>query len=223
MGVRLMVADDHVAVRTGVISLTQGTEIEVVCQAETYEQTVKFALTCQPDVLLLDLRLGGSDGMRALEQIKRESPKIAVLIFSAVEEVKEMAHARKLGRLGFMTKGATRDDLLKTIRRVAAGKVAWTPRQIRQVVSRAISKALSVNDRNPLSGREFEVLRMIMDGLSNDAIAERLGIDIETVKQHVKHMLRKLHVEDRTQAALLALRNNLFDEASVIMPEEHPV
>ena len=75
MGVRLMVADDHVAVRAGVMSLTQGTEIEVVCQAETFEQTVKFALTCQPDVLLLDLRLGGSDGLRALEQIKAREPE----------------------------------------------------------------------------------------------------------------------------------------------------
>ena len=205
------------------MSLTQGTEIEVVCQAETFEQTVKFALTCQPDVLLLDLRLGGSDGLRALEQIKRESPKIAVLIFSAVEEVKEMAHARKLGAEGFVTKGVTRDELLKTIRRVATGKSAWTPRQIRQVVSRAISKAISVNDRNPLSGREFEVLRMIMDGLSNEAISERLGIDIETVKQHVKHMLRKLHVEDRTQAALLALRTNLFDETTGTETEENSI
>ncbi|MGO9108193.1 MAG: response regulator [Thermoguttaceae bacterium] len=223
MGVRLMIADDHVAIRTGIASLIQGTEIELVCQAETYEETVKFALTCQPDVLLLDLRLGGADGMRALEQIKRENPKISVLIFSAVEEVKEMAHARKLGAEGFVSKGATRDDLLKTIRRVAMGKSAWTPRQIRQVVSRAISKAISVNDRNPLSGREFEVLRLIMDGLSNEAISEKLAIDIETVKQHVKHMLKKLHVEDRTQAALLALRSNLFDEAPASEPEEHPV
>src|SRR5271157_1630693 len=189
MGVGLMIAADHVAIRTGIASLIQGTEIELICQAETFEQTVKFALTCQPDVLLLDLRLGGADGMRALEQIKRENPKISVLIFSAVEEVKEMAHARKLGAEGFVTKGATREDLLKSIRRVAMGKSVWTPRQIRQVVSRAISKAISINDRNPLSGREFEVLRLIMDGLSNEAISEKLGIDIETVKQHVKHML----------------------------------
>jgi DNA-binding NarL/FixJ family response regulator len=222
MGVRLMIADDHVAIRTGLVSLIQGTEIEMVCQAETCEQTVRFALTCQPDVLLLDLRLGGEDGLHALEQIKRANPKIAVLIFSAIEEVKEMAHARKMGAEGFISKGATREEILRTIRRVAMGKSAWTPRQIRQVVSRAISKALAANDRNPLSGREFEVLRLIMDGLSNEAIAERLEIDIETVKQHVKHMLKKLHVEDRTQAALFALRSNLFNDPPLTESEERP-
>ena len=142
MGIRLMIADDHVAIRAGVTSLIQGTEIEIVCQSETSEQTVKYALTCQPDVLLLDLRLEGSDGLTALEQIKCANPKIAVLIFSSTDEVKEMAHARKLGAEGFILKGTSRDDLLRTIRRVAMGKSAWTPRQIRQVVSRAASEAL---------------------------------------------------------------------------------
>ncbi len=219
MGIRLMIADDHVAIRAGIVGLIQGTEIELVCQAETCEQTVKVALSCQPDVLLLDLRLQGSDGLDALEQIKRQNPKIAVLIFSAVEEVKEMAHARKLGAAGFAFKGATREDLLKAIRQVAAGKQAWTPRQIRQVVSRAAAAALANHDRNPLSAREVEVLKGILDGLSNEAISEVMEIDVETVKQHVKHILRKLHVEDRTQAALIALRNNMYDEPTVIEPE----
>ena len=216
MGVRLMIADDHVAIRAGVTSLIQGTEIEMVCQAETSDETVKFALACQPDVLLLDLRLAGSDGLSALEQIKRTNSKIAVLIFSSTDEVKEMAHARKLGAEGFVLKGATRDDLLKTIRRVATGKSGGRRGRFgRWSVGRP--GGVAVNDRNPLSGREVEVLRTIMDGLSNEAIAEKLEIDIETVKQHVKHILRKLHVEDRTQAALLALRSNaLVDE-----PDEH--
>jgi DNA-binding NarL/FixJ family response regulator len=216
MGIRLMVADDHVAIRAGVASLIQGTEIEMVCQAETAEETVKFALACKPDVLLLDVRLTDSDGMSALEEIKRKNPKIAVLIFSATDEVKEMALARKLGAEGFVFKGASRDDLLNNIRRVAAGKDAWSTRQIRQVVCRAAAEALASNDRNPLSPREIEVLRKIMLGLSNDAIAEEMKVNIETVKQHVKHILRKLHVEDRTQAALYSLRTQLLDD----VPEE---
>ena len=220
MSVRLMIADDHLAIRAGVISLIQGTEIELVCQAETCDQTVKFALTCKPDVVLLDLRLEGSDGLNALEQIKRENPNIAVLIFSSADEVKEMAHARKFGADGFVPKGATREELLSSIRRVATGKSAWTPRQIRQVVSRAAAEALVAHDRSPLSTREKEVLKEIMNGLSNEAIAERLKINIETVKQHVKHVLKKLHVEDRTQAALIALRGNLFEEVATVEPEE---
>jgi DNA-binding NarL/FixJ family response regulator len=211
MGIRLMISDDHVAVRAGIVALVQGTEIEVVCQAETCEQTVKFANTCQPDVLLLDVRLEGSDGLAALEQIKHKSPKIPVLMFSATDEVKEMAHCRKLGAKGFLQKSASRDELLNAIRRVAVGKTVWTPRQLRQVVSRAAAEALAKKDRNPLSPREVQVLKKITAGLSNEAISDVLEIDIETVKQHVKHILRKLHVEDRTQAAVLAVRSELYD------------
>ena len=94
MNIRLMIAEDHPIIRAGVVNLIRGTEIEVICQAETSEETVKFALTCRPDVLLLDLQLLESDGLSALEQIHRENPNIAVLIFSASEEVKTMAYAR---------------------------------------------------------------------------------------------------------------------------------
>ncbi len=221
MGIRLMIAEDHPVIRAGVIKLIQGTEIELVCQTETTEQTVKSALACKPDVLLLDIRLaGGDDGLVALEQIMHENADIAVLIFSSSEVLKEMAHARKLGAKGFVPKASTRDDLLMSIRRAALGKSVWTTRQIRQVVSRAASEALASNDRSPLSPREREVLRKLMDGLSNEAIAEELQIDIETVKQHVKHTLKKLHVEDRTQAALLALRSMPSDQTLVSEPLE---
>jgi DNA-binding NarL/FixJ family response regulator len=222
MTIRLMIAEDHPIIRAGVMQLMQGTEIELICQAETSEQTVRIAMACQPDVLLLDIQLAGSDGLSALEQIHRENPAIAVLVFSSSEDVKEMALARKLGAKGFVYKGSMRDDLLKSIRRVALGKGAWTPRQIRQVASRAAAEALAKNDRNPLSGREIEVLRKITLGLSNESIAEELEVDIETVKQHVKHILRKLHVEDRTQAAVLALRHKLLNQASASQPKTGP-
>ena len=143
MGIRVMIADDHAAIRAGVISLVQGTEVEVVCQAETCEQTVKLALASHPNVLLLDVRLGNCDGLTALAQIKRQNPKIAVLMFSVSEEVKDMAHARKQGADGYVPKGTTRDGLLTAIRRAASGKSVWAPRQIRQVVSRAAAEALS--------------------------------------------------------------------------------
>ena len=96
MSIRLMIADDHAAVRAGVISLIQDTDIKVVCESETCEQTVELALSSKPDVLLLDVRLAGSDGLSALKQIHRENPRIAVLIFSALEDVKAMAHSHSL-------------------------------------------------------------------------------------------------------------------------------
>jgi DNA-binding NarL/FixJ family response regulator len=214
MALRLMVADDHLAIRQGVIGLVQGTEIEVVCQAETSEQTVKCAITCEPDVLLLDMRLPDADGLEVMEALRAKGCHVPVLIFSASEDVKELARARRLGAAGFVAKGASREELLDAIRRVAAEKSAWTTRQIRQAVSRAASDAIAANDRNPLSPREMEVLRLITDGFSNDGIAEELKINIETVKQHVKHILRKLCVEDRTQAALTAIWLKLFENAA---------
>ncbi len=221
MSIRLMIADDHAAVRAGVISIIQGTEIEVICQSETCEQTVKLARTFQPDVLLLDVRLADCDALTALEQIHRENPRIQVLVFSAADDVKSMAHAHNLGAQGYVPKGASREDLLKCIRCVAKGESAWTTRQMRQVVSRAAAESLAKGDRNPLSPREAQVLRKIVMGLSNEGISEALEIDIETVKQHVKHILRKLHVEDRTQAALLLLRSELPNAEPVSESKKH--
>jgi len=213
MALRLMIADDHAALRNGVVEFLQGTEIEAVCQAKTCKETVERALADKPDVLLLDVRMSDGDGLKALEAIRRQDPQMAVLIFSASEDVKEMAVARKFGAAGFVSKGASREDLLNSIRRAAAGENAWTPRQIRQVVSRAASEALAANDRSPLSPREMKVLKLITEGCPNDVVAEKLEITVETVKQHVKHILRKLAVEDRTQAALTAIWLKLFENA----------
>jgi len=210
VGIRLMVVTDQVIVRAGVLGLTQGTEIEVVSQTKSQEQMVKLVLVCQPDVVLLDLRLAGSDGLCALERVHRENPDIAILIFSESEEFKVMARARSLGAMGCIPMGGPREELLKSIRRVAGGKNAWTPQQIRKVVSRSAATAVNMGDKKSLSAREYEVLKKIVDGLSNEMISEELEITIETVKQHVKHVLKKLHVVSRTQAALFALHSNLF-------------
>jgi DNA-binding NarL/FixJ family response regulator len=211
MAIRLMIADDHLAVRKGVIEFVQGTEIEPVCQAKTCRETVELALASKPDVLLLDIRLPDADGLEALEKIRRENSKICVLIFSASDEVKDMAKAKQLGAGGFIPKRTSREELLSCIRRAATGHSVWTRRQIRQVACRAAAEALAANDRNPLSPREMKVLKLITDGSPNDVVAEKLEITTETVKQHVKHILRKLAVEDRTQAALTAIWMNLFD------------
>jgi len=211
MALRLMIADDHPAVRKGVIEFVQGTEIEVVGQAETCQQAVEYALACKPEVLLLDVRMSGADGLEALETIRQQNDKIAVLIYSASDEVKDMAKAKQLGAIGFVSKSSSRDELLASLRRAGAGQSVWSRRQIRQVACRAAAEALAANDRNPLSPREMKVLKLITEGSPNDVVAEKLDITIETVKQHVKHILRKLAVEDRTQAALTALWLKLFE------------
>ncbi len=155
--------------------------------------------------------MGSEDGLEAMEELRRRGCDLPILVFSASEEVKDMAKARQLGAVGFLAKSITREALLEAIRRASTGASAWTTRQIRQVASRAAAEALAANDRNPLSPREMTVLKLITEGSPNDAVAEKLHITNETVKQHVKHILRKLAVEDRTQAALTAIWLKLFD------------
>jgi DNA-binding NarL/FixJ family response regulator len=208
MDIRLMICDDHVAVREGMKALVYGTEIEVVCEAETCQQAVHLATMTKPDVVLLDIRLGNDDGLEALEELKREQPTLRVLIFSASDHLNDMARAYALGADGYVVKSGQKDELFRMIRRAFTGKKVWTVPQIRRVKSRAGAKVAEKRERIPLSDREKQVLSRLVGGASsNEVIAEDLGIDVETVKQYVRGILRKLHVEDRTQAALWGMRN----------------
>jgi DNA-binding NarL/FixJ family response regulator len=215
MSIRLMICDDHPAVRAGLETLLEGSDIGVAVQAETCDEAVRLAEKGKPDVVLLDIRLGGDDGLEALRKIKRNHPALPVLIFSIADDLNDMAHAHKLGADGYIVKTIKQNDLQEIIRRAVAKKKTWSIPQIRKIKSRAGAQAAETRKPFPLSKREGQVLsRLISGSSSNEEIAEYLGIDVETVKQYVKNILRKLHVEDRTQAALWALRNNYTDSAS---------
>lgn len=204
-----MVADDHYVARAGVVAMVTGTEVEVACQAVNGDQTVRYAMTCDPDVILLDVRLPDGSGFDALRQIKSQKPGIAVLMFSASEELHDIAQARELGACGYITKNVKRDDLLQAIRRAADGKESWTRQQLRRVNSTPAGRAQSGGPDSVLTRREREVLQKLTEGLANDQIAEQLEVDVETIKHHVKHILAKLGLVDRTQAAIWAVRNGL--------------
>ena len=158
----------------------------------------------------LDVRLGNDDGLEALEEVKRWRPTLPVLIFSVSDDLNDIARARRLGADGYVLKSVSNDELLRTIHRAAAGKNAWSITQIRRVKSRGGIEAGEQRHSVPLSKREQQVLDEIIRGMSsNEMIAENMGIDIETVKQYVRGILQKLHVEDRTQAALWGLQHSL--------------
>lgn len=207
MTIRLMIADDEAISRAGIARMLEGSEVEVVCMAGRSDEAVQFALTTHPDILLLDVHMPVEDGFAALEQVKQQRPETCVLMFSSTEDLKEIAQARALGAAGYITKDVSREELLQSIRRAVAGKKAWTRTQIRRVSSRFATAAVEKKDFSPLSVRQREVLQRIAQGMPNEDIAEELGVDIETVKQHVKQILRALGVEDRTQAAVWAIRH----------------
>jgi len=209
MTIRLLIADDHEVVRYGLKRLVEGTDIEIVGEAETGEQVVQLAAELSPDVILLDIRMPQSDGLTALGRIKLEKPDTAVLILSTYDNPTYVARAVALGACGYLLKEADRDRLLGAIRSAAAGEAAWTREELRRVTGALATPRLAADVEVPLTQRESEVLRQLALGLTNKEIAQALSISYETVKEHVQHILRKIGVSDRTQAAVWAVRKGL--------------
>lgn len=207
--IRLVIADDHEVIRSGLISLLKDTEIEIVAQASTGKEAIERVAETSPDVVLLDIRMTEGDGLAALEEIRKQHPKMPVLILSTYDNPTYVARAVALDASGYLLKGAGRESLLTAIRTAAAGESAWRPEELRRVSRVGGGPAMSADVEIALTKRESEVLRQLAFGLSNKEIARRLNISYETVKEHVQHILRKVGVADRTQAAVWAVRKGL--------------
>jgi DNA-binding NarL/FixJ family response regulator len=207
--IRLLVADDHEVVRSGVRSLLENTEITVVAEATTGAEAVELTFQHDPDLVMLDVRMPNGDGLTALGRIKLERPDIPVLLFSAYDNPTYIARAVALGASGYVLKTAEADRILTAIRRSAAGEDIWTREELRRVTGALSTPRLTADVEVPLTQRESEVLRQLALGLTNKEIAQTLGISYETVKEHVQHILRKVGVSDRTQAAVWAVRKGL--------------
>jgi DNA-binding NarL/FixJ family response regulator len=209
MAIRLLIADDHEVCRAGLKSLLEETEIEIVAEAENGLEALERTFTLRPDVVLLDVRMPQCDGITCLGRIKLDAPAIPVLIFSSYDNPTYVARAVALGAAGYISKTCRQAEIIEAIRAVAGGETIWSREELRRVTG-----ALSVPRSNsevdvPLTKREGEVLKQLAFGLTNKEIAQALGISYETVKEHVQHVLRKIGVSDRTQAAVWAVRKEL--------------
>jgi DNA-binding NarL/FixJ family response regulator len=211
MSIRILVVDDHEIVRFGIRRLVQDTEIEVVGEAASGDAAVSKAASLLPDLdlVLLDIRMPQSDGLSALNRLKYDRPELPVLVFSTFDNPTYVARAGDLGAAGYVLKGAPSEKLLAAIRSVAKGENAWTREELRRVTGALATPRLNADVEVPLTQRESEVLRQVALGLTNKEIALVLHISYETVKEHVQHILRKVGVNDRTQAAVWAVRNSL--------------
>jgi len=209
MSIKILIADDHEVVRFGLRTLLAGTDVEVMAEVATGEQAVKFALANNPSVVLLDIRMPEGDGLNTLGRIKLEKPEMPVLMLSTFDNPTYVARSVALGANGYLLKGCTRDELLAAIRTAAAGENAWTRDELRRVTGALATPRLAADVEVPLTQRESEVLRQLALGLTNKEIATALHISYETVKEHVQHILRKIGVSDRTQAAVWAVRKQL--------------
>jgi DNA-binding NarL/FixJ family response regulator len=207
--IRLLVADDHEVLRSGVKAMLVGTEIKVIAEVPTGKAAVKYVLEQEMDVVLLDVRMPDGDGVTALGRIKLDNPDLPMLMFSGYDNPTYVARAVALGASGYLLKGCARDELVNAIRKVAAGESIFTRDALRRVTGALVAPRLTADVEVPLTQREGEVLRQLADGLKNKQIAEVLHISSETVKEHVQHTFRKIGVRDRTQAAVWAVRKGL--------------
>ncbi|MDB4756007.1 response regulator transcription factor [Mariniblastus sp.] len=210
MSIKVLIADDHEVVRSGLLSVFEDSEIEVVAQASDGEEAVAKTIAQRPDVLLMDIRMPEADGIQALARLRSDAPETKVVVLSTYDNPTYVARAVALGAKDYALKGASEGDLIATIRRVAKGGDA-EPKGLLSTVKATMSVRKNTRDDIPLTNRESQVLRHIALGLSNREIGVSLTISIETVKEHVQNILRKIDATDRTQAAIWAVRMGLVD------------
>jgi DNA-binding NarL/FixJ family response regulator len=212
VSIRLIVADDHEVVRSGIGSLLEGSDVEIVGTAGNVTETVSLTESIKPDVVLLDVRLGQEDGLTALEQIRTQAPDVSVVMMSTYDNPTYVARAIALGATDYILKDSSRVEVLEAIQR-AAQKEAPSETSILRRVQATMQKRKDRSDSKdvPLTNRELQVLRHIALGLSNREIGTSLSISVETVKEHVQNILRKLDSADRTAAAVWAVKSGLIN------------
>ena len=211
MTIRLLIADDHELVRSGLAVMLEGTEIEIVAQASTADEALQLASEHRPDVVLLDIRMPPRDAILTIEQIREASGETKVVVFSNYDNPTYVARSVALGASDYVLKGATRHQLTTAIFRAARGEQPPETSLLHRLkASMARRKDRSDSHDIPLTNRELQVLRHVALGLSNREIGRSLGISIETVKEHVQNILRKVDASDRTQAAVWAVRRGLI-------------
>ncbi|MEZ4670581.1 MAG: response regulator transcription factor [Anaerolineae bacterium] len=214
--IRAVIVDDHGIVRQGLKALLSRPGIEVVGEADSGNLAVSMARDLQPNVMLLDIRMKDGDGLQALPQIKAVSPCTSVIMLTTYANPGYLARAISNGASGYLSKETNPDQIVRAVIAAATGEELIDRTLLETALAQVVD--LSVPTPEPaempvemLSEREIEVLRLMVQGLSNQTIAETLNISVPTVKTHVQHILQKLHVSDRTQAALLAVRQRLVD------------
>lgn len=207
--IRVLVVDDHPVVCAGLRSLlADAADVSVVGEAVDGRQAVEEAARCRPHVILMDLRLPELSGIEATRCILAARPETAVVVLTGEDADAEVLAAVEAGALGYVPKTAQRGELVEAVRRVARGEAWLTPRLTRQLLARFRPRSGGV-EVEALTPREHQVLELLARGASNHTIADRLGIAPITVRTHVGHVLDKLGVSNRVEAALYALQRGL--------------
>lgn len=209
--ISLLISDDHALVRQGIRAFLElQPDIAVIGEADSGEAAVRMTEEFVPDVVLMDLVMPGIGGVEATRQVKQVSPHSQIIVLTSYHEDEYIFPALRAGALSYVLKDVGPDELADAVRKAARGESVLHPR----IAARVVQELRGTRRDTPnlftdLSDRELEVLRLIADGLSNAEIASKLVISEKTVKGHVSNILSKLHMLDRTQAAVFAWQQGL--------------
>ena len=208
--VRVLIADDHPIVREGLRTLIASEPgMEMVGEASNGAEAVSLVRRLQPDVVLMDLIMPVMDGLQAIGQIKAENPRVSILVLTSFAEEDKVFPAIRAGALGYLLKDTAPDQLLQAIYDVHRGEPSLHPSIALQLIRELNQPSDLPPAPDPLSQRELQVLKLLAQGLNNQEIADRLVISEWTVRTHVRNILGKLHLANRIQAALYALREGI--------------
>jgi NarL family two-component system response regulator LiaR len=205
--IRVLLVDDHMVVRSGLSTvLSIHDDLKLVGEAGDGEEAIKLCERLQPDVVLMDLLMPKMDGVTAIKAIKTRWPQIQIIALTSFKEKEYVEGALKAGANGYLLKDVSAEELVNSVRRAAAGQPSLSP-EAAQVLIKNVNEPV---DKQPdMTGREKEILALMVEGLSNNEIAERLIVSQSTVKFHVSNILSKLGVTGRTEAVALAVKHHL--------------
>lgn len=211
--IRVLIVDDHQMVRVGLRSMLTAPDIAIIGEATNGQEAIAAIVTAQPDVVLMDIRMPDMDGIAALELVKAQRPETRIIMVTSYRNTTYLLRALATGAAGFVLKDIPRIDLLATVRAVASG-ASHVDRTFLQSVLRDLnqeeqSATVATELTDPLSPRELDVLTLLVEGMTNQMIAHILALSPNTVKGYLQTIFQKLDVDDRTQAAVKAIRLGL--------------
>ncbi len=208
--VRILIADDHPVIREGLSAMLSSVEgFEVVGEAKDGQEVLDLALRLKPDVVLMDLRMPGMDGVQAMRLIHAQCESVRFIILTVYDNDEYIFEGIRAGASAYLLKDVSREELINAIREVHSGQSLLHPQITRKLLER-VSSSTEAEQGSTLTEREIEILRMMANGASNKQIAVRLSISSHTVKTHVSNIYQKLEVNDRAEAVAKAIRKGIL-------------